>query len=88
MRDLTYVVNSLLAAEARQATKFLAANQVIRATRCLENGRIPKRGNIDIRITVGTPNYAEREFIKACKRAGEPFPVKKVQFKFPRRSRA
>jgi len=33
-------------------------------------------------LTIGRPNYAEREFIKLCKKAGEPFPVKKMQLKF------
>lgn len=33
-------------------------------------------------LTVGVPGYLERDFIKAAQRAGEPFPVKKVQLKF------
>ena len=33
-------------------------------------------------VTIGRPAYAERHFIKMCKRAGEPFPVRKVQLKF------
>jgi hypothetical protein len=31
--------------------------------------------------TIGIPNYL-REFIRKCKKAGEPFPVKKIQLKF------
>lgn len=30
-------------------------------------------------VTVGQPNWRERKFIKLAKRAGEPFPIKKIQ---------
>ena len=30
-------------------------------------------------VKIGAPNYREVAFIAACKKAGEPFPVKKVQ---------
>jgi hypothetical protein len=33
-------------------------------------------------VTIGKPNYAEREFVKKCKQSGEPFPVKRLQLKF------
>lgn len=36
----------------------------------------------DFVLTIGAPNYREREFIKQCQKAGEPFPVRKVQLKF------
>ena len=36
--------------------------------------------NIEIILTIGKPNYLEREFIKKCVKAKEPFPVKKIQF--------
>jgi hypothetical protein len=38
-------------------------------------------------FTIGKPNYEEREFIKKCKKAGEPFPVKKIQVKFYNKSK-
>lgn len=37
---------------------------------------------IEIRLKLGKPNFRERLFIKACKKAGEPFPIKKIQLKF------
>ena len=69
---------------ARRATKYLSPKWIVRAT-------APnfKRSN-DVRhgqmvLTIGRPAYAERQFIKAAKKAGEPFPVKKVQLKMPRK---
>ena len=32
-------------------------------------------------VTCGSPNYAEREFIKLCKKAKQGFPVNKIQLK-------
>lgn len=77
----------LLESSAHKATKYLGPTEVVRATRILQRGKngkkIPKRGNIDIRVTIGKPNYAERRFIAICKKAGESFPVKNIQLKFP-----
>jgi len=37
-------------------------------------------------VTYGAPNYIEAKFVKVCKKAGEPFPVKKIQFRpFPKK---
>lgn len=33
-------------------------------------------------LTVGSPNYSERRFVRLCVKAGEKFPVRKVQLKF------
>ncbi len=67
----------------KQATKYISDKQIIRATRTTYKaykGK-PDRGNIEINLTIGKPNFAEREFIKKLKKAKEPFPVKKIQFK-------
>ena len=85
LRDL---VHSLLVLEARKATKYLSESVVVKATRRLFNGRIDHRETrIEILLTVGAPNYAERRVIKTLKQAGEPFPVKKIQLRFPVRSK-
>lgn len=34
------------------------------------------------RMELGAPNYTARKFIKDCIRAGESFPIKRVQIKF------
>lgn len=70
---------------AYKATKYLSEKLTIKATRKRFKGRIDKRSRIaEIVFTVGGPNYEEREFIKVCKKAGEPFPVKKIQMRFPK----
>ena len=73
-------IEALLESGAKSAVKFLSEDTVVKATlphKIRRNGR----GHSMI-VTFGKPNYAEREFIKACKRAGEPLPVRKIQLKF------
>lgn len=83
MNAITNVVEAVLRTDAVRATKYLAHNQVVRATkRTFRNFERGPRENVEVLLTLGRPNYVEREFIKACKKAGEPFPVKKVQLKF------
>lgn len=73
----------LVNGKARRATKFLSEKLVVKATRKLFQGKVDRRSSsVDIVLTVGPPNYAEREFIKRCKTVGEPFPVKKIQIKW------
>lgn len=64
-----------------KATKYISPTSIVRAVRKLYGKKLLK-GNTEITLTVGKPNYAEREFIKDCKEAGERFPVKKIQIKF------
>lgn len=71
----------LIESKAVKATKFISEKQIIRAVRT-SYGKKFLRGNIEITLTLGKPNYVEREFIKTCKKAGEPFPIKKIQLKF------
>lgn len=83
------VVEALLTADAHTATKFLGPNVIVRATRPLtKRGRLPQ-GNprVHLVLTLGRPNYRERQFVKACQAAGEKFPVKKVQLRFPPKRR-
>ena len=76
------VIEALLSNEAHQAVKYLSPYYVVQATRVSYRHGFSKR-SIDIRITAGRPNYLARRFIKACRKAGEPFPVKRVQLRFP-----
>lgn len=75
------LTDALLTTGAYKATKYLTAKEVAKATRRRYGGKVAKRGPLEILFTMGKPNYEEREFIKKCKKAGEPFPVKKVQLK-------
>ena len=64
----------------RRATIYLSPKLTAKATR---QRRYNKRDTREtFLVTVGVPNYAEQIFIKLCKKAKEPFPVKKVQLRF------
>lgn len=71
--------------KVRFAAKYLSEKLVVRASRPVfgpkGKKRIIKGGNLQLILTVGKPNFEQREFIKSCKKAGEPFPVKKMQIK-------
>lgn len=79
---ITAMIND---SEIRQGTIYASANKTIKVTH-IHNRSVSRKprvdSNMDLRVTIGRPNYPERKFIKMCKRAGEPFPVKKIQFKF------
>ena len=78
------VVTDVLFVGAKKATKYISKKCVIKAT---FHGRRDGRDNRShIVVTVGAPNYAERQFIKLAQKAGEPFPIKKVQLKFKKKS--
>lgn len=79
--DVAYVVQAIMNGGTVRATKYVSNKLIIRATRRLFQGKIAKNGEIEMVLTIGKPNYLEREFIKVCKEAGEPFPVKKIQLK-------
>lgn len=71
----------------KQATKFLSPKLVVRVRATTYKFRKGKRtdnrsNNETFTVTVGAPNYAERQFVKKLVAAGEPFPVKKIQLKF------
>lgn len=64
----------------RRATVYAAKDSVVKATRQRRFDGCDRQETY--LVTVGKPNYAERQFILKCLDAGEPFPVKKVQKKF------
>ena len=72
-------IQALLELNAKKAIKFLSPHLVVKATR---QGRWTERDSRQTcLVTFGRPNYAERQFVKRAQRAGEPFPVKKIQLK-------
>jgi len=85
-KTIGQVVEVLVNTNARVATKFLEPKFIVRATRTTyrKNYKNAKfnNGSLDITLTLGRPNYHEREFIKKCLIVKEPFPVKKIQLKF------
>lgn len=73
------VVATVIAERVKQATKYLGETLTVKAThRGTWNGR--DRRN-EVLLTWGSPNWSERKFIRLAKRAGEPFPIKKIQVK-------
>lgn len=73
------LISSLVKSGARQATKYVSPTQTIKATRRHKPNKRDLR--VEFVLTIGRPNYKERAFIKTAKKAGEPFPIKKVQLK-------
>ena len=74
------LIKNLTENGARKATFYFSPKLVAKATR---QRRPDRRTNQEtFVVTLGRPNYAERKFIKTLKAAGEPFPVKKIQYKF------
>jgi hypothetical protein len=75
--DIINVVETLINdSNLRRAVKYISPKMIVRGTR----GKIfYKTDNIEITLTIGRPNYIEREFIKLCQKAKEPFPIKKIQ---------
>lgn len=75
------LIKTLVATGAIKATKYIAPNEIARAVRT-RYGKSFSRGNLEITLTHGKPNFREREFIQKCQKAKEPFPVKKIQLQF------
>ena len=84
LKPLFVCINQMLGVlmddKAYRATKYLSPKLIIRATRRRYKGKI--KDPFEVVLTMGKPNYAEREFIKKSKKAGESFPIKKTQLKY------
>jgi hypothetical protein len=81
-------ISALLIRGAKRATVYRSPRLVVSAQRVMFQGRIDGRDSrATIVVKIGAPNFAERKFIKACQKAGERFPVRKVQLKFPPKAR-
>ena len=66
--------------DAQRVTLFIDEKTTLKATRTRRfDGRMRQETFV---VTLGTPNYAERKFIKLLKAAGEPFPVKRLGYKW------
>jgi hypothetical protein len=78
-RAIVKVINALVAVHtSRRATYILSPKlTVCAARRHKHDGRATRAEFV---LTIGAPNYQSRQLIKLAKRAGEPFPIKKLQF--------
>ena len=86
MNHIAQVVSALLSTGARRAVKYLSETETVVAARPMYQGRRPRKNgrSTTVVVTFGKPNYEARAFIKRAKKAGEPFPIRKVQLKFPK----
>ena len=62
---------------SRKATAYLTPDRTVKAT-MRKSTRFSKRQQ-EILLTVGKPNYAEREFIRVAKLAGTAFPLIQIK---------
>lgn len=63
------------------ATYYISPKEVIRVTRQHKHIKRQTRSYTFV-VSTGVPNYLARVFIKLCRKAGEPFPVKKLQMSY------
>lgn len=70
------VVTALNHEAYRRATIVLNPELTVKATR-RHRQSLPNKFETFI-LTIGTPNFRERAFIRVCEKAGEPFPIKKM----------
>ena len=77
---------SLCLAGHRQSVAYLSPNETIKVTRQRRPGKRARATTL--LVTIGHPAYLERRFIKACLKAGDKFPVRKIQVKGYRKSDA
>jgi hypothetical protein len=68
-RGCSDVVEEILSGGAYKATVYLSDKLTVKATRRRFKGKFLKK-TIDIILTIGPPNYEEREKIKRAKKAG------------------
>ena len=89
------VAAALLESGARKATLYISPKLTVKASVPIYAPRDKKgvrkypksvhdmrSSRVEILFTAGTPNFEERHFIRQCIKAGESFPVRKVQLKF------
>jgi hypothetical protein len=73
------VCNALIGSGMKTAVKIIDEKTTVKAT--WRNKTSGRNSREEMVVTFGTPNYLDRIFIKKCKKAGESFPVKKIQFR-------
>jgi hypothetical protein len=73
------VCGALADSDAKTAIKILDEKTIVKAT--WHNKPSGRNSREEMVVTFGRPDYRTLAFIKKCKKAGEPFPVKKIQFR-------
>ena len=83
--SIARVVESCLLIGVRQATFYYHPKEIVRATRRFQPRRQDR--TVEVVLTIGQPNSRERRFIALRKKAGEPFPVRKLQLEWFKKRR-
>jgi hypothetical protein len=79
IKSVSEVLQEVCDKDVHHAVKYISPTHIVRATRARTNG---KGGNMEVTLTIGKPNYLERDFIKDCRKVGERFPIRDVVLKF------
>ena len=79
LKHVNQVVSIVLGRYASKATKYISPTRVVKATRRF--GKQKRARTMEIIVTMGAPNYAERKFIKLFEKANCKFPIRKVQMR-------
>jgi len=70
---------------AVKATAFLSPSLTVKMTKRTYKKRDRSKPRLqEFNLTIGAPNFEERQFIKLCRKAKERFPVKNIIMKFPK----
>jgi hypothetical protein len=80
------VCDALIGSGMKTAIKIIDEKTTVKAT--WHNKPSGRNSREEMVVTFGAPNYLDRIFIKKCKKAGETFPVKKIQFRpYPKKKK-
>lgn len=74
IKAVSEVVEEIIIGGAYKATKYLSDKRTVKATRKRIKKFTPaeeKRHPVEIMITIGRPNYEERENIKQARKSGQ-----------------
>jgi len=74
------LIHDFGAAGLRHAIKYLTPTLVVKAT--VMHKHIRRASQVSMVVTIGRPNYRERRYVRALKRAGVQFPCRKVQLRY------
>lgn len=70
----------LVIPNVRRATAYLSERFTVKATAQRRIGKNAKSSTV--LVTMGSPNFVERRFIRSCKKDGMCFPLSQIQLKF------
>jgi hypothetical protein len=79
MRKLGEAIGDVAYGTARRATAYISPTLTMKATAQRKQDKRARYSTV--LVTVGTPNFVERRFIKVCQKAGMCFPLNQIQWR-------